>query len=651
MPREGRVRSVTSPGAAEGSALRGPHPPAAAGAVGLVGLGEIGRVHAGAIARSPAARLVAVADTAPERLEPFAAEGVRAYRDAGELIADARVGTVSICLPHDLHFPVGLRAIRAGKNVLVEKPLATGLEQSEELVAAAAAAGVALGVSHNQVFYAPHVEAKRLIDTGAIGRPVLIRLRLGMGPPFGDWRDSPVRNGGGLLYDAGVHRLYLALFFFGPVREVRAVLDVPGPQGETFAVAVLEFASGAVGLVEANQHGPRGTFDDEIEITGSDAILHLGGIEALSFGYRAGPALSMFRDRRWTEVPVLDDDWQASVQASVAAYLDAVTAGREPPVTGSAALETMRLLQRIYDTAVTLRRLPLRGDQVGAYPRGAGGRPRLVGERPVRVAVGRRARLLAPALGERAGVDGVVADRVEERGHRRLRRGVIARNGQGAAVVSPGRAGQRAQVLEEDVVEHLDDLRTRQMALEQLAAGGRAGIQLRDVPVALGIVVTGVEDRLAGQRLDRDVAEGLHRDADQHEVAGLAGLLGGRGAGQRAQLGDQLLERLGAPGVAQHHLVPRGHAQPGYRAADQPAADNAHSCHDRANPGSGPIIPRRRAWPGVPGQARAVVPSGPRNGGLRTARPRSPARPEPRSRCSRWPARPGRRRAGGASRS
>jgi predicted dehydrogenase len=103
---------------------------------------------------------------------------------------------------------------------------------------------VALGVSHNQVFYAPHAEAKRLIDAGAIGQPVLIRLRLGMGPSFGGWRDSPALTGGGLLFDAGV--------------------------------------------------------------------------------------------------------------ASVAAYLDAVTAGQEPPVTGAAAMETMRLLHRIYDSAIVL---------------------------------------------------------------------------------------------------------------------------------------------------------------------------------------------------------------------------------------------------------------------------------------------------------
>jgi predicted dehydrogenase len=324
------------------------------GAVGLIGLGEAGQVHATAIRRSRTARLAAVADTDPALLEPFQAQGIRAFRDASELIADAEIGTISICLPHYLHFPLALEAIQAGKHVLVEKPLTTTVAEGQRLVDAAAAAGVALGVSHNQVFYSAHAEAKRLIDAGAIGRPVFIRLRLGTGPLFGGWRDSPGLSGGGLLADAGVHRLYLALHLFGPVREIRAVLDAPGRQGETFAVVVLVFRSGALGLIEANQHGPPGTFDDEIEITGSDATLRLVGLESLFLGYRSDPALSMFRDRHWREVPVQPDDWSASVQASVEAYLEAVTAGREPPVTGAAGLETVRLLEHIYDSAAVL---------------------------------------------------------------------------------------------------------------------------------------------------------------------------------------------------------------------------------------------------------------------------------------------------------
>ncbi len=62
----------------------------------------------------------------------------------------------------------------------------------------------------------------------------------------------------------------------------------------------------------------------------------------------------MFRDRRWSEVPVPEDDWETSVHASVAGYLDALIANQEPPVTGAAALETMRLLHQIYDSAVIL---------------------------------------------------------------------------------------------------------------------------------------------------------------------------------------------------------------------------------------------------------------------------------------------------------
>jgi len=327
----------------------------ASGAVGVIGLGEIGQVHAAAVRASRSARLMAVADTASGLLPPFEAQGVRCYQDGAGLIADEQVGTVCVCLPHHLHLPVTLEAIRAGKNVLVEKPLTTTVEEGQRLVDTAAAAGVALGVSHNQLFYAPHTEAKRLIDTGVIGTPVLIRLRLGAGPRWGGWRASPDLAGGGLLADAGVHRLYLALHFFGPVRGVRAILDSPGRQGDTFAVVILEFMSGALGVIEANHGGPPGTFDDEIEITGSAATLRVAGLESRYVGYRTDPPLSMFRDRRWWEVPVPPDDWQASVQASVAAYLDAVTAGREPPVTGTAALETVRLLQQIYDNAAVLR--------------------------------------------------------------------------------------------------------------------------------------------------------------------------------------------------------------------------------------------------------------------------------------------------------
>src|ERR671934_2429683 len=101
-----------------------------------------------------------------------------------------------------------------------------------------------------------------------------------------------------------------------------------------------------------------------------------------------------------------------------------------------------------------MKTLAAGGGEGGADGGGAGGGADRVGERAVGGAVDRGAWLLAPAVRDRAGVDGVVADRVEERGHRRLGGLVVARDGQRAPVRGAGRAGQRGQVPEEDVVEH-----------------------------------------------------------------------------------------------------------------------------------------------------------------------------------------------------
>jgi predicted dehydrogenase len=318
---------------------------------GLIGLGEVGAVHAEAIRAFPAAFLAAVADVDEGLVAHYSTDGTRGYASADELIADPAVRTVSICLPHHLHYKVAKAAIAAGKNVLLEKPLTISLDEGEELAAMARSAGVVLGVSHNQIFFSAHLHAKRMLETGSLGRPVFIRLRLATGAPWGGWRSSTASTGGGFLIDAGIHRLYMATFFFGPVTACHAVMDVPRESGETFAVVTLHFASGAWGVIEANQHGPDGMFEDEIEIVGSEAALRLPGLESV-YGHR--DTLLEFRAGQWRSVPVDPDDWAATVQKSVSAYLAAVLARRAPAVDGEKALETMRLLHRIYNSAALL---------------------------------------------------------------------------------------------------------------------------------------------------------------------------------------------------------------------------------------------------------------------------------------------------------
>src|SRR3990172_6378055 len=139
--------------------------------VGLIGLGEVGQHHLVAYQTSARATLVAVADLAEELTTDAASRtGARAYGDFRDLLADPTLQAVDVSLPHHLHLPVVLEALGRGLDVLVEKPMGLTVAECDQMIAAAQAAGRTLAVSHNQVFFAPHIEAIDLVEAGAIGR-------------------------------------------------------------------------------------------------------------------------------------------------------------------------------------------------------------------------------------------------------------------------------------------------------------------------------------------------------------------------------------------------------------------------------------------------------------------------------------------------
>jgi predicted dehydrogenase len=315
---------------------------------GVIGLGEIGQHHLEGLRRSSHARVSAVADARSEITQGAANGGAGAYVDYRDLLADDSVQAVCVCVPHHLHKVMTLDAIAAGKHVLVEKPLAMTVEECDEIVAAADEAGVTVGVSHNQLFYPPHVRAKELIETGVIGEPRLLRLRLGIGGKFGGWRADPAQTGGGLLFDAGVHRFYVARLLFGEIEDVWAIADRSAELGEDLAVVTLKFESGALGVIEANYHCPPGAFDDAIEVTGTEGMLFISGCEAEYEGYRTGPALRRY-DGSWHYERVPPGNWSDSVCASVDGFAAALVAGRPAPVTAREGRRVIEVIRSVYE--------------------------------------------------------------------------------------------------------------------------------------------------------------------------------------------------------------------------------------------------------------------------------------------------------------
>lgn len=320
--------------------------------VGLCGLGEIGQYHLQAIEASAEAELAAVCDLDRSlAARSVSSDGAAVFTDLADMVERIELDVVDICLPHSLHRDAALMALSAGCHVILEKPMAIDLAACDEINAVAEACGLQVAVSHNQLRYGPHRRVLELLDAGALGEPIAIQARLFIGGRYGGWRQNPELAGGGLLFDAGVHRVYMMLALGGAVRAVAATMDRPRAE-ESFAL-MLDFESGARGVIQAAYYAPEGVFDDGLSVIGSKGIAEVAGCEAFFEGdLRNVPPLRLRLNGEWgQESPA--GDWADSVRDSVHSILAAFAAGRAPYADGAAGREAVAVIEAAYRAAET----------------------------------------------------------------------------------------------------------------------------------------------------------------------------------------------------------------------------------------------------------------------------------------------------------
>lgn len=225
-----------------------------------MGCGNIAHAHArGYKALTDLFRVVAVCDADEARARRMAQElgAAKVYRDFRQVVDDPEVDALDVCLPHDLHAPVAIAAARAGKHVLVEKPLAASLEEGRKMVRAAREAGVKLMVAFNERYDPINRAMKALIDEGKLGEIFLLRLdhNQNVRVPEGHWIRSRRRMGGcgGVVFGSMPHRLDLLRWLGGEVEEVYSLpFEMPERmEGPISAVALMRMESGATGEVTA----------------------------------------------------------------------------------------------------------------------------------------------------------------------------------------------------------------------------------------------------------------------------------------------------------------------------------------------------------------------------------------------------------------
>lgn len=338
--------------------------------VGIAGLGRIFPLHLSGYAGEPRAAIVALCDPDAEKLRAAAAlvPGAATCQDFTAFLAHG-LDLVEILTPHHLHAAQTIAALDAGAHVSVQKPMALDLEEADAMLAAAHRAGRRLAVFETYVHHPPLVRAKALLADGAIGRPLHMRMRTLAGDPAHAWPVPPAtwrwraelfeRAGlGRLTFDDGHHRLAVALDLFGPVRDLRAVIDsTPTPHGPVDAPAsiVWRHTDPPVHVIWDVIHAPRMripsdyyALDERFEITGETGVLTVHRVAGRMLD---GPALTLYRDGRVTVFPELEDDWAAGFAATTRDLLGAILDDRPPRFDGRRGREVLRLALAIRDAA------------------------------------------------------------------------------------------------------------------------------------------------------------------------------------------------------------------------------------------------------------------------------------------------------------
>ncbi len=299
--------------------------------VGLIGAGGVAKNHIAAWLKRDNAKVVAVADADPERAaEAAAALGIdRWTTDYLALLGWDGVGAVDICTTEATHERIASDAASAGKHVLVEKPIATTLEDSDRIILAAHNAGVRLMVAHTFHFYDHSVSAKEVIDSGEIGDPVYVRFSAGGGFWRQDWtgnRISPTDTGGNVVTN-GVHATDLCNWWLGarPISVYGQAQNITSSHLEMddYFMITVKYDNGAIAVMDLSRANmPRSSQWASVTIMGTAGEITTGGQ----------------RDTQWVHN---DDglrsfglDIQNGFDREIAAFAACVLDGTPPPVTG-----------------------------------------------------------------------------------------------------------------------------------------------------------------------------------------------------------------------------------------------------------------------------------------------------------------------------
>jgi len=255
----------------------------------VIGIGDITiRRVIPAIQDEPRSTLYGVVTRDRAKAAPY---DTRVWAILDDALADPAIDAVYVATPVFLHAPQTIAALRAGKHVICEKPMAMNEAEAHAMVQAGQESGKTFGVAYYRRCYPKLQRAKQLIEAGAIGQPVFAELTNHMwfdGSGKRGWLFDPAKAGGGPLFDVASHRIDVLNFLFGQPQRATGQLSnvVHHYPVEDNATAMIEYANGVRGIVDVRWHSK--THRDECRIRGTDGEMELSPLNGPDLIYPGG---------------------------------------------------------------------------------------------------------------------------------------------------------------------------------------------------------------------------------------------------------------------------------------------------------------------------------------------------------------------------
>lgn len=323
--------------------------------IGIIGCGKIAQVrHIPEYEENANAQLYGFYDINAERAKELAEKyNGKAYESYEALLNDSEIDAVSVCAANHVHAEITIAALKAGKHVLCEKPMATVLEECEAMVEAAKESGKYLMIDQNQRLAKAHVEAKKMIDAGLIGDIVTFRTTFGHGGPE-TWSIDPGENtwffdkkqaAMGAMADLGIHKTDLIQFLTSQrVIETTArimTLDKKYATGQLIgvddnAICIYKMSGGAVGTMTASWTY-YGAEDNSTILYGTKGIMRIydDPVHTIVVVDKEG-------SRTEYDVEAIQTNDNQTSSGIIDLFMECLVGSKEPEISGESVLHAMR---------------------------------------------------------------------------------------------------------------------------------------------------------------------------------------------------------------------------------------------------------------------------------------------------------------------